>query len=227
MNMAVDITKHFEELFGRPVSVVSPDPVSHWCMILVRPGYEQECRDSLRRRGVGAWWPNFAREIGYKDRQTGKRGVRRIMLPVLPGVLLSPAQLTETFWQALDCAPGALNVARRFNAEVILLNDLDVVLIHKIEQGLNISAPPRSEHSYTVGDRVRFIADELRRFGSGEVIECHRDGRLRVDVNMLGRITPWIVASWQIESVETGSRIGLSQSSPMRGKGSRSHPRAR
>ncbi len=227
MQMAVDITKHLEEMLGQASTAPAPMPTTDWCMVLVRPGYEQDCRDSLRRRGVGAWWPNFSKEIGFKDRQTGKRGVRRALIPVLPGVLLCPARLSEAFWHAIDMAPGAINVARKFNTEVILLSDLDIVLIHKIEQGLNISDPPKSAHSYVVGDKVRFVDDELRRFGSGQVIECHRDGRLRVDINMLGRVTPWIIAAWQVEPVETEKRIGVTNGSPMRGKGSRSHPKAR
>ena len=226
--MAVDITKHLAEMLGQPAAVTElPAPNECWCMVLVRPGYEQDCRDSLRRRGVGAWWPNFAKETGFKDRQTGKRGIRRIMVSVLPGVVLSPARLTANFWQAIDLAPGALNVARRFNTDLILLHDIDIVLIHKIEQGLNVSAPPRSSHSYAVGEKVRFTDDDLRRWGVGEVIECHRDGTLRVDINMFGRITPATVASWQLEPVETDKRIGVASKSPMRGKGPRSHPKAR
>jgi len=227
MQMAVDITKHFEQMLGQAASVSEPYPVVDWCMVLVRPGYEQDCRDSLRRRGVGAWWPNFSKEIGFKDRQTGKRGVRRMLVPVLPGVLFCPARMSEAFWQAIDLAPGAINVARKFNTDVILLSDLDIVLIHKIEQGLNVSTPPKSDHSYVVGDKVRFIDDELRRFGTGEVIECHRDGRMRVDINMFGRVTPWTIASWQVEPVEQEGRIGIANGSPMRGKGSRSHPKAK
>lgn len=207
MLMAVDITRHFEEMLGQPASAVElPAPVTQWCMVLVRPGYEQNCRDSLRRRGIGAWWPNYSKEIGSKDRQNGKRGVRRIMVPVLPGVILCPARLTENFWHALDAAPGAQNIARKFNTDLIMLTDLDIVLIHKIEQGLNRSEPPKSNHSYVVGDKVRMIDDELRRFGSGMVVECHKDGKLRVDIDIFGRTTPCILASWQVEPVDVDTK---------------------
>lgn len=208
MLMAVDITKHFEEMLGQAApSPVLPEPTMHWCMVLVRPGFERECRDSLRRRGVGAWWPNFTRQITKKDRDTGKRYQSALLVSVLPGLLLSPARMTEAFWSALDLAPGAQNVARKFNTDVVLLTDLDIALIHRIEVGLHRTDPPKSTHSYAVGDSVRFVDDELRRLPPGEIVECGRDGHIRLDVNMFGRMTTWTVASWQIEPLDEPTRI--------------------
>jgi transcription antitermination factor NusG len=204
--MEVDITKHLEQMLGEPVGVpVLPPPTStEWCMVLVQPGAERLCRDSLRRRGIGTWWPNHEREIIRKDPITGKRFKKTVLVPVLPGILFCPWRPSELFWKALDLAPGANNVMRKFNSEVTFLTDLDIVLIYKIEQGLSRKDPPKVNHGYAIGDVVRLVDDEMRRFGSGPVTECSRDGRLKVDINMFGRVTPFFVSSWQVEPIETG-----------------------
>jgi transcription antitermination factor NusG len=225
MLMAVDITKHLEQMLGEPVAKPEfPLPASiDWCMILAQPGSERIGRDSLRRRGVAAWWPNFQREVLRKDPLTGKRYKRTILVPVLPGVILSPWRPSELFWKALDLSPGVNNVMRKFNTEVVMLTEIDVVLIHKIEQGLNKSAPPKGNHSYVVGDTVRMIDDDLRRFGSGRVAECHRDGKLRVDIDIFGRTTPCILASWQVEAVDGGKQNQTgSRSTDARGRPAKS-----
>lgn len=203
MQAATDITRHFETMLGRASATASlPAPPADWCLVLVRPGYEQDCRDRLRHLGVGAWWPNYARDVGYKDRQTGKRLKRSALLSVLPGVILCPARLDERFWQAIDLAPGAQNVARKASGEVLLLHDLDIALIHKIEEGLNKGARPKAEHRYAVGDTVRFIDDQLRRFPAADVIGVSKDGGLQLELSLFGRMTRWTAASWQVEPVE-------------------------
>lgn len=210
MQAAIDITTHFETMLGRPSPGASlPAPLADWCIVLVRPGYEQDCRDRLRHCGVGAWWPNYPKEVGTKDRRTGKRFKRATLLSVLPGVILCPAKLNSLFWQALDLAPGAQNIARKASGDVMLLSDLDIAMIHKIEEGLNKGEKPKIDHSYVVGDKVRFVDDELRRFPAAEVVGCSKDGLLQLEVNMFGRATPWTVASWQVEPVEQQSKNQL------------------
>lgn len=186
------------------VTAALPDPVTEWVMILVRPGLEQEARDSLRRRGVGAWWPNYQKEEGFKDQQTGKRLKRLIRSGVLPGVLLSPARLDTRFWAACDLAPGVINVMRNASTVPIVLGELDIAFIHTIEAGLNKAAIIKSgAHSYEVGESVRFIDDIYRRLPAGKVSQCMRDGHVRVDTNFFGIMRPVDVWPWQIEPIET------------------------
>lgn len=203
MLMATKIDENLEHYLGKAdVTALLPQPVSEWVMVIVKPGMEQEARDSLRRRGVGAWWPNYEKEIGLKDRQTGKRYKRIVASGVLPGVLLSPARLTEQFWTALDLAPGVVNVARKFSTEVIVLSDTDIVMIHKIEVGQSKHRPPSTDHKYTVGDRVRLIDDEFSRLPPGIVVRVSRDGRLTVEMNFFGGMQPVDVLPDQVRLVD-------------------------
>lgn len=205
MLMAVEINQNLEHYLGQAdLTAQLPPPVSEWVMVLIRPGFEQEARDSLRRRGVGAWWPNYQREEGFKDQQTGKRFKRMVRSGVLPGVLLSPARLDTNFWAACDLAPGVINVARKVSTGPILLTDIDIALIHTIEVGLNKPSPVKSgAHSYETGEAVRFVDDEYRRLPAGKVVKCSRDGHVTVEVNFFGRMTPVDVLPFQIEPVDT------------------------
>lgn len=215
MLMALKATENLEHYLGQAdVTAKLPEPVTAWVMVLVKPGLEQEARDSLRRRGVGAWWPNYQKEEGAKDQQTGKRYKRLVRSGVLPGVLLSPARLDTRFWAACDIAPGVINVVRKDSTNPILLDDVDIALIHAIETGLNKPSPIKSgKHSYEVGEMVRFIDDEYRRLPAGKVIKCSRDGHVTVEVNFFGRMTPVEVLPWQIEPVEVGAKNQIASKS--------------
>jgi hypothetical protein len=75
--------------------IIETEPTRGMVMVITRPGQEQRACDSLRRRGVGAWWPNYPKDETYRDRQSGKRQSRRVLSGVMPGVILSPANLTQ------------------------------------------------------------------------------------------------------------------------------------
>lgn len=222
MLMAVGtITENLEHHLGRAdLAAALPAPVTEWVMVIVKPGMEQQARDSLRRRGVGAWWPNYQKEEGHKDSQTGKRYRLLVRSGVLPGILLSPARLDTRFWDACDLAPGVVNVARSTKGP-ILLSDIDIVLLHTIEAGLNKPGPVKAgAHSYEGGESVRFIDDEYRRLPSGKVIKCSRDGHITVEVNFFGRMTPVEVLPWQIEPVDAVNK----NQSPSRATDARGRP---
>lgn len=175
-----------------------PASAQKWCMVLVRPSLEQEARDSLRRRGIGAWWPNYPREVIRKDQRSGRREKHLVLSSVVAGILLSPAQRDDRFYAAMDLAPGVINMAR-IGSEAVLLTDTDIVLIHKIEEGLNKGLSAKAIHSFKVGDKVRFIDDVVRRWPSGKIIKCARDGHIEVEVYILGRMVTVTVLPHQIE----------------------------
>src|SRR5581483_10191525 len=165
MLMAGNIAEVYEALSPPTLA----DPVTQWCMVLVRPSLEQEARDALRRMGIGAYWPNYQRLVKVKNRRSGHRTVRSQLAPVIPGILISPAKFSEQFWSALDLAPGVLNIAQRFGGHPLILSDLDIVLIHKIEEGLNKPLPMKMPHNFKPGEKVRFSDDDLSRWGVGKI----------------------------------------------------------
>jgi transcription antitermination factor NusG len=178
------------------------DPITQWCMVLVRPSEAENARDCMRRMGVGVYWPNYPRFVTTGDRRVGRRRSRMHLSAVVPGALFSPARFTPIFWQAIDLAPGVFNVARSHDGNVILLDDVDIVIIHKIEQGLNTPPPPmKYTHNFKSGEKVKFVDDELTRWGTGKVARLLKDGRISVEVPLMGRMTAVIVYPTQISRV--------------------------
>jgi hypothetical protein len=202
MLMAGDNLKgHLQDIFGEPFAAAAslPEPCSEMCMILVQPPQERSARDSLRRRGVGIWWPNYQRIETKKDAQTGKRYQRIVRVGVLPGVILSPSSVNSQFFDALDLAPGVIGVAQKTNGHWLLLTDLDIVLIHKIEHGLNRPPAAKIVHSFKRDDKVRFVDDTYRRLPPGVVMKCARDGHIDVETNFMGCLRTITVLPHQIE----------------------------
>lgn len=173
-------------------------PVVEWCMVIARPGMEQEARDALRRRGVGAYWPNYQKTVMVEDRRNGGRIRRSMLVPVVQGIIFSPAKFTDLFWNALDYAAGVVNVARKAFGDIIVLNDLDIVLIHKIEQGLNTPAATKAVHNFKIGEKIRLCSDELSAFGVGKIMKLLRDGRISIEVPAMGRAVRITVLPHQI-----------------------------
>jgi hypothetical protein len=175
------------------------DPITQWCMVLVRPSEAENARDCMRRMGIGVYWPNYPKFSTVQNRRSSRRGTRLALSAVVPGVLFSPARFTPIFWEAVDLAPGAFNVAHKHDGNVILLDDVDIVIIHKIEQGLNTPPPPmKYTHNFKTGEKIKFVDDELTRWGTGKVARLLKDGRISVEVPLMGRMTAVIVYPHQI-----------------------------
>jgi len=181
-----------------PAPVGLSDPITEWCMVIVRPGMEQEARDAMRRRGVGAWWPNYPKTTMAKDTRNGGRIRRTMLAPVISGIIFSPATFSSLFWNVIEFAPGVVNVARKSYGDIIVLNGVEIVLIHKIEQGLNIPAGSKAVHNFKIGDKVRFADDERSSFGIGKVAKLYRDGRISIEVSGMGRAVAITVTPLQI-----------------------------
>ena len=172
-----------------PAPVGLSDPVTEWVMVIARPGMEQDARDALRRRGVGAYWPNYPRLTVVKNRQTENgRPIRRLTLAsVVSGIIFSPAKISSLFWNAIDLAPGVVNVARNAGGSLVTLNDTDIVLIHSIERTLNRPSPERAVHNFKMGQKVRLSGASSDRWHPGKIIKLARNGRISVEIDAMGR----------------------------------------
>ena len=154
-----------------------------WCMLLVEPGKEQDARDSFHRYGVRAYWPNynsfFRPTLPLRERR------RR---SVIPGYLFVPA---PPIWDIVERIPGVLNAVLNYSGDPATLKDADIDVIRSIEAGMNTPIPSRTPHNLKAGDKVG------RRFArvSGSV----GDGRIIVEVGVMGRHVPFQIFPHQIE----------------------------
>ena len=176
-----------------------PDAGAQWSLVIVRPMFEQEARDSLRRQGVGTWWPNYPWLQPTHEKKNGRFTRRLAPCSVIPGTLFCLSRFDGLFWSAIDRAPGIINVALNPRGEPIVLSDLDIVLIHKIEAGLNTPSLAKPIHNFKRGEKVRLTEGMTARWGAGRITKLARDGRISLEVDLMGRKVTVTVLPHQIE----------------------------
>lgn len=173
---------------------VLPD---QWFMLLVRPGKEQEARDSFRRYGLRAYWPNYHSTSHWSPQRRERR--RTDYRSVIPGYLFVPALPSSTFWNIIERNLGIVNVVRNYSGELAVLKNADIEVVRSIEASMNTPVPGKSLHNFKTGDKVRFADDTLNRWPPGRVAGSINDGRISIEVEVMGRIVPFMVFPHQIE----------------------------
>jgi len=188
MLMATEQTQTWHQTFVEP---------EQWCMVGVRPGKEPECCDSFRRQGLRCYWPNYY-VFGYsKPRRAARRG--QPYRSVMPGYLFMPLPATDLFWNVVERWSGVAHPIRSYSGDLLALHNEDIQVIRKIEAGLNTPVPRKSLHNFKTGDKVRFSDDLLTRWPPGRVARLADDGRIAVEVDLMGRSVPFLVWPHQIE----------------------------
>jgi transcription antitermination factor NusG len=168
-----------------------------WCMLIVQPGKEQDARNSFRRYGVRAYWPKYLGFTRWSSRPRERR--RTDYRSVIPGYLFVPMLPPSTFWDVVERIVGVVNVVRNYSGDLAVLRNADIEVIRQIEAGLNTPKPSKSLHSLKTGEKVRFCDDLLNRWPLGRVASSTNDGRISVEVEVMGRIVPFLVFPHQIE----------------------------
>jgi transcription antitermination factor NusG len=176
-------------------------PFTHWFMVTVRPGRDQEAADSFRRNGIRAYWPNFERYQTVRNRHNGnKPELKCFLTAILPGYLFcpdSPGQ--ESFTSLIERVSGVVNVVRTFSGNPLMLHETDIQIIRCIEAGLNTPSPVKAVHNFKTGEKVRFTDDLMGRWSGGKISKLARDGRISVEVDLMGRRVAVIAYPHQIE----------------------------
>jgi transcription antitermination factor NusG len=175
---------------------VLPD---QWCMLTVRPGKEQDARDSFYRYGVQAYWPNYH---SFLQSTLPLRERRRTEYrSVIPGYLFVPALPTQMFWDIAERIPGVENAVLNFSGDLATLKDADIDVIRSIEAGMNTPIPGRTMHNFKGGDKVGFIDDNTQRWPRGRFRGSSDDGRITVEIEVMRRIIPFVLFPHQIKRV--------------------------
>jgi transcription antitermination factor NusG len=95
---------------------------------------------------------------------------------------------------------GAFDIARTFSGYPLLIGDEDIQIIRRIEIGLNTPRPSdKVVHNFKRGQKVRFVDDLIGRWPPGVVETLAHDGRISVEVDLMGRKVPIWVLPHQIE----------------------------
>jgi transcription antitermination factor NusG len=191
--------------------VKQPFPFRDWYMAIVRPNHEQDAADSFRRNNVRAYWPNYERIQTLRRRSNGyKPEIRLILTSIIPGYVFVPTTgdgAAEDMQMLIERISGAINIARTYSGDPLLLREADIVTIRGIEAGLNTPAPVKPVHPVPVkpvhnfknGEKVRFTDDIMGRWPIGRIVSLARDGRIGVEVSLMRRKVVVTVFPHQIE----------------------------
>jgi transcription antitermination factor NusG len=169
-------------------------------MVTVRMNREMDSVDSLRRHQLRSYWPNYE-EFAPVRIVAGVRLTRRTRrVGILPGYVFAEVDPGRDFTALLDRVVGAFDVVRTASGAPLLIPDLDIQIIRKIEIGLNTpKLQPTGHGDFKVGNKVRFVDDLLGRWPAGRVIKLAREARISVQVEMMGRKVSITVLPHQIE----------------------------
>jgi transcription antitermination factor NusG len=127
------------------------------------------------------------------------RRMRRI--GILPGYVFSDVDRDRDLTTLLRRIVGAIDVARTFSGAPLLIGDADIQIIRKIEIGLNTPRPDKLLHNFKSGEKVRFVDDLMGRWPPGRIIKLAPDGRISVEVEMMGRKVAITCLPHQIERI--------------------------
>lgn len=175
--------------------IASPDRY----LVMARMNRELEAVDSFRRNGLRAYWPNYE-ELVVVRRVRGDAPTRRLRrVGIIPGYVFTEIDPARDLTLLLDRVVAALDVVRTFSGTPLVIADADIQIIRKIEVGLNTPRPDKVDHNFKVGEKVRFVDDLMGRWPPGKIIRLARDGRISVDVELMGRKVPVTVLPFQIE----------------------------
>jgi transcription antitermination factor NusG len=119
---------------------------------------------------------------------------------VIPGYLFVVPDPIKTFWEVTKRnIEGIANVVRTFSGDLAMLKDSDIDVIRSIERTMNTPVPGKTLHNFKTGDKVRFVDDNVSRWPPGRVAGTNGDGRIVVDVEVMGRVVPFQVFPHQVE----------------------------
>ena len=189
------------KLAGNPLPDLHSQP-KKWRALLSFPGRERRAADFLKDFGQWVYWPNYGKHVSVAPRRPGARRERRLaFFPVIPGYLfLAERADAGDPWGIVHATPGVHGFVRDSEGHAAALTDQDIEIIRHIEAGLNLPFDPKTVHRFKTGDKVRFIDDLYSRWPPGKVSRLAEDGRIVVEVAVLGRIVPILVYPHQIEA---------------------------
>lgn len=165
-------------------------------LVMVRTSRELDAVDSFRRNRIPAYWPSYEGLVPTRQRVNGHPVCRRRRIGIIPCYIM-PEAIPGAL--GLDAIVAAIDYVRTFDGSPLRIHDADIQIIRRIEVGLNTPKPGNAEHAFRVGEKVRFADDLMGRWPPGKIIKLAQEGRIIVEVDMMGRKLPITVFPHQIE----------------------------
>lgn len=183
------------------VKVEAPrEETSKWYMMIVRSNYHLDAVDGLRRQGLRAYWPSYERAVASRRMVMGRQTRRSVRFGILPYVLTERDGATDVN-RAIERIAAVMDIVRTYSGNALMLRARDVDVIRRIDVGMNTPKPEPTLHNFKMGQKVRFCDDLSSTWPLGVITKIAREGRINVEVNMMGRKVPITVFPHQIERI--------------------------
>lgn len=173
------------------------DDGSEWYMVIVRGAAHLDAVDGLRRAGLRAYWPSYERSVATRRRIAGRATSRSVRYGILPYVL-SPRCPGLDFSSVAERVVSILDIVRTYSGSPLFLRHADLAIIRRIDIGMNTPKPDATDHNFKTGDKVRFTDDLMSQWPPGIIIKIAREGRIGVEVSLMGRKVPITVFPYQV-----------------------------
>jgi hypothetical protein len=169
-----------------------------WFMIVVRSNRELDAIDSMRRHGYRAYWPSYEKLIATKRQFEGRPIRRLVRVGVIP-YIFSPATDSLDLVGLREEIVAVIDLARTDTGKPLLLRHADIEKIRRIEFGQNGIKPENPKHDFKIGEKVRLVDDVTSDWPPGKIIKLAPDGRISIEVMLMGRKVPISVLPFQIK----------------------------
>jgi transcription antitermination factor NusG len=193
-----------DSLYGLDGSAIDFLAPRAWVAFVARSGKEQDSADWFKNARLFAYWPCYGDQVRHwrgRANGIGSRSLR--MKALIPGYLFVAVRdgvVVDPF-VVVRQVPGITGYMRGPEGYPAMLGEADIQTIRRIEAGQNLPFDPKGAHKFKTGDKVRFCDDLMRRWPYGKVARLAADGRISVDVALLGRVVPVTVYPHQIEAM--------------------------
>jgi transcription termination/antitermination protein NusG len=180
--------------FG-PLEVAIPQ---RWYMLRVHPNREFKVMKTFGQRNISGWLPLQTSMQDIKTYRHGYEQIRRreVTSPLISGVIIIPDfEASRDRWREIDGVIGILRMGP-------CMPSLTPKLLQDLRNIEAIGNTPRSkrERLFEVGQLVRVVNGPFRSF-CASVERLDSRSRLKIGVEIFGRITPIEVSESDIEAV--------------------------
>lgn len=196
MLMVGNLAKAFEGagLIGVSADVpLSYEEPRHWHVLVAIPQQERKAADWLKAARLSVYFPNSVKQV------CNRRGLRRSVLSALvPGYLFLAVRPGTDLNGIVERIPGLAGYLRDEASNPAVMREKALDKIRELEATHYVPETGKIAHAFKVGQRVRVMNDVYLGW-RGPILSLAQDGRISVEVNLLGRKVPvWVVPS-QIE----------------------------
>lgn len=184
-----------DRLFG-PLEV--PIEPERWYILRVHPGREPKVLKTFQRRNISAWLPIMTYTENVQRWQAGREVTveRQFKSPMISGAVLIPDfEMLGDRWERIDGVIGLMRVG----SWLPRLSPRDVTDLRCIERIANTPKSKR-ERKFEIGELVRVTSGPFKSF-SARVERFDSRHRLKIGVEIFGRITPTDVSETDLEKI--------------------------